>query len=58
MTVLENLILSPIKTMNTPREAAQEKATKLLNRLGLGEHIEVYPHSLSGDRIKFSNTVM
>lgn len=48
MTVLENLILSPIKTMNTPREAAQEKATKLLNRLGLGEHIEVYPHSLSG----------
>lgn len=48
MTVLENLILSPIKTMNTPREAAQEKAIKLLNRLGLGEHIEVYPHSLSG----------
>ncbi|MDG3141507.1 amino acid ABC transporter ATP-binding protein [Streptococcus suis] len=48
MTVLENLILSPIKTMNIPREAAQEKATKLLNRLGLGEHIEVYPHSLSG----------
>lgn len=48
MTVLENLILSPIKTMNIPREAAQEKAIKLLNRLGLGEHIEVYPHSLSG----------
>lgn len=48
MTVLENLILSPIETMNIPREAAQEKAIKLLNRLGLGEHIEVYPHSLSG----------
>lgn len=61
MTVLENLILSPIKTMNIPREAAQEKAIKLLNRLGLGEHIEVYPHSLSGgqkQRIALARAMM
>lgn len=48
MTVLENLILSPMKTMGTSREVAEEKAINLLNRLGLGEHVEVYPHSLSG----------
>ncbi|MDY5974769.1 amino acid ABC transporter ATP-binding protein [Streptococcus pluranimalium] len=48
MTVLENLILSPMKTMGTPKEAAKQKAIELLTRLGLGEHVEVYPHSLSG----------
>ncbi|WP_438836466.1 amino acid ABC transporter ATP-binding protein [Streptococcus pluranimalium] len=48
MTVLENLILSPMKTMGTSKEVAKEKAIGLLNRLGLGEHVEVYPHSLSG----------
>ncbi|CAM3199966.1 amino acid ABC transporter ATP-binding protein [Streptococcus pluranimalium] len=48
MTVLENLILSPMKTMGTSKEVAKEKAICLLNRLGLGEHVEVYPHSLSG----------
>ncbi|MGT2831992.1 amino acid ABC transporter ATP-binding protein [Streptococcus halotolerans] len=48
MTVLENLILSPMKTMGTSREVAKDKAIDLLNRLGLGEHVEVYPHSLSG----------
>lgn len=48
MTVLENLILSPMKTMGTSKDVAKEKAIGLLNRLGLGEHVEVYPHSLSG----------
>lgn len=48
MTVLENLILSPMKTMGTSKDVAKEKAISLLNRLGLGEHVEVYPHSLSG----------
>lgn len=48
MTVLENLILSPMKTMGSSKDVAKEKAIGLLNRLGLGEHVEVYPHSLSG----------
>lgn len=48
MTVLENLTLSPMKTMGTSKDVAKEKAIGLLNRLGLGEHVEVYPHSLSG----------
>lgn len=48
MTVLENLILSPMKTMGISKDVAKEKAIGLLNRLGLGEHVDVYPHSLSG----------
>lgn len=48
LTVLDNLILSPTKTMGMPKEAAKEKALNLLARLGLSEHANVYPFSLSG----------
>ncbi|MGT2959495.1 amino acid ABC transporter ATP-binding protein [Streptococcus caballi] len=48
LTVLDNLILSPTKTMGMPKEAAKEKALDLLARLGLSEHANVYPFSLSG----------
>ena len=48
LTVLENLILSPTKTMNIAKEEASKKAQKLLALLGLENHINVYPHSLSG----------
>lgn len=48
LTVLDNLILSPTKTMGMSKEAAKEKALDLLARLGLSEHANVYPFSLSG----------
>lgn len=48
LSVLDNLILSPVKTMGMTKEAAKEKALGLLNRLGLGEHADAYPYSLSG----------
>lgn len=48
LTVLDNLILSPTKTMGMPKEAAKEKALDLLARLGLSDHANVYPFSLSG----------
>lgn len=48
LTVLENLILSPIKTKNVAKEDAEKKAISLLNRLGLAEHVNAYPYSLSG----------
>ncbi|EHJ52152.1 amino acid ABC transporter ATP-binding protein [Streptococcus macacae] len=48
LSVLDNLTLSPIKTMNMPREKAVERARELLKRLGLEEHENVYPYSLSG----------
>lgn len=48
MTVLENLVISPIQTMGIKKDEAEEKAVKLLEQLGLENHSESYPHSLSG----------
>ncbi|EQC69652.1 ABC-type polar amino acid transportsystem, ATPase component [Streptococcus sp. HSISB1] len=48
LSVLDNLILSPVKTMGMSKEEAKEKALGLLKRLGLGEHAGAYPYSLSG----------
>lgn len=48
LSVLDNLILSPVKTMGMTKEAAKEKALGLLKRLGLEEHADAYPYSLSG----------
>ncbi|MFC5631967.1 MULTISPECIES: amino acid ABC transporter ATP-binding protein [Streptococcus] len=48
LSVLENMTLSPVKTMGVSREKAEQKAHQLLERLGLQEHAKAYPHSLSG----------
>ena len=48
LSVLENLTLSPIHTMNVSKDEAEEKAQGLLARLGLSEHAKAYPYSLSG----------
>ena len=48
LSVLDNLILSPVKTMGMTKETAKEKAVTLLQRLGLGEYADAYPYSLSG----------
>lgn len=48
LSVLENLTLSPIKTLGLSREIAEQKARDLLLQLGLAEHQQAYPHSLSG----------
>lgn len=48
LSVLDNLTLSPVKTMGMTKEVAKEKAVTLLQRLGLGEHANAYPYSLSG----------
>lgn len=48
LSVLDNLTLSPVKTMGMTKEAAKEKAVTLLQRLGLGEYADAYPYSLSG----------
>ena len=48
LSVLENLTLSPIKTMDMDKEAAEKKARGLLEQLGLAEHADAYPFSLSG----------
>lgn len=48
LTVLENLVLSPIKTMNMSKEEAEQKALLLLEKLGLSKQINSYSNSLSG----------
>ena len=48
LTVLENLVLSPIKTMNMGKNDAEKKAIELLEKLGLEKQINNYPTSLSG----------
>ncbi|HEL1940936.1 TPA: amino acid ABC transporter ATP-binding protein [Streptococcus suis] len=48
LSVLENLVLSPMKTQNMSRSEAEDKALKLLDTLGLANHATAYPFSLSG----------
>lgn len=48
MTMLENLVISPIQTMGIKKDEAEAKAIKLLEQLGLENHCNSYPHSLSG----------
>lgn len=48
LSVLENLTLSPIKTMQVSKVATEEKARGLLATLGLSNHAAAYPYSLSG----------
>ena len=48
LTVLENLVLSPMKTMNMEKSDAEKKAIELLEKLGLEKQINNYPTSLSG----------
>ena len=48
LSVLENLTLSPIKTMDMDKEAAEKKARGLLEQLGLAGHADAFPFSLSG----------
>lgn len=48
LSVIDNLTLSPVKMMGMSKDEAEEKARKLLLRLGLAEHEDVFPYSLSG----------
>ena len=47
MTVLDNLTLAPIKVKGMEKAAAEEKARKLLETVGLADKAEKYPASLS-----------
>nr|WP_096270736.1 amino acid ABC transporter ATP-binding protein [Paucisalibacillus globulus] len=47
-TVLENIILAPMKTRGTPKTEATNKAMELLDKVGLKEKAGSYPGELSG----------
>jgi len=48
MNVTENLTLGQIKVLGRAKEAATEKAHKLLDRVGLTDHKDKFPGQLSG----------
>ncbi|WP_413803594.1 amino acid ABC transporter ATP-binding protein [Streptomyces iranensis] len=48
MTVLENVLLAPMRVKKEAREVAVERAVRLLGRVGLGNKQDSYPAHLSG----------
>ncbi|WP_414842295.1 amino acid ABC transporter ATP-binding protein [Enterococcus saccharolyticus] len=48
MTVLENIILAPMKLKNLTKQQATQKAETLLKKVGLLEKKDVHPNKLSG----------
>lgn len=47
-TALENVMEGPLTVKKEARKAAQIKAESLLNKVGLGDKMDVYPYQLSG----------
>ncbi len=48
MTVLKNMTIAPIKVLGLSNEEAEERALKLLERVGLADRADSYPSQLSG----------
>lgn len=47
-TVLENIMLAPVRVRKWSKDKAREKALSLLAKVGLSEKADAYPGSLSG----------
>lgn len=47
-SVLRNITEAPVHVMKVPKEEAEKEARNLLERLGLGDKADSYPHQLSG----------
>ena len=52
MTALENVALAPVKVLDVDRNQARERATEMLNRVGLGDKLDTYPVALSGGQLQ------
>jgi len=48
MTAIENVTLAPIRVGKVSRDEARQRATELLNRVGLGDKLDTHPLQLSG----------
>lgn len=48
LTVLENIMISPIKVKGENKKEVKERALELLKKVGLEDKADVYPNSLSG----------
>ncbi|SFK49863.1 amino acid ABC transporter ATP-binding protein [Brevibacillus centrosporus] len=51
-TVLENVMLAPVKVRKVPQEQARERGLALLNKVGLKDKADVYPDKLSGGQMQ------
>lgn len=47
-TVIQNIMLAPMKVKKESQETAEKNAVKLLEKMGLTKKKDVYPNSLSG----------
>lgn len=48
LTVIENIMEGPVIVQKTPKHKARTVALKLLEKVGLTDKADVYPHQLSG----------
>ena len=48
MTILKNMTIGPMKLKGMSKAEAEEKAMKLLERVGLADRADAYPSQLSG----------
>lgn len=48
LTILENMTLAPINVLKMNKEEAEDKAKRLLLRVGLSDKVKTYPNMLSG----------
>ncbi len=48
MTILKNMTIAPIKLLGLSKQEAEEKAMKLLEKVGLADRSDAYPSQLSG----------
>ncbi len=47
-TVLENVMMAPVKVRKVPRQQAEAEAKALLDRVGVGQKLAAHPAELSG----------
>jgi polar amino acid transport system ATP-binding protein len=48
LSVMDNIVLAPMKVRKSPREAAEKRAAELLERVGIPDKATAYPANLSG----------
>src|SRR5437763_3621311 len=48
MTALENVIEAPVHVLHQPKAEVKERAVALLEKVGLADKADTYPHKLSG----------
>ncbi|TYO93910.1 ectoine/hydroxyectoine ABC transporter ATP-binding protein EhuA [Desulfallas thermosapovorans] len=48
MTILRNITEAPVHVLGIPRAEAEKRAVDMLNKVGLGDKLNVYPSQLSG----------